>query len=85
MAKAKIMGDDDVSGVDLRATSAREKIWLKEFAEKYLEDNEDVTHVELLEAKRVGLLRFRGSARSNISCATDCACEMLDEAGDDDE
>lgn len=85
MAKVRIIDDKEVKRVSLRTTSAREKIWLREFVEKFLEENEDVTHQEMLSAKRMALLRFRESSESNTKCASDCACALLDEEVEEDE
>jgi len=80
MAKVVILEDKVLDKVSLKTTSAREKIWLREFEEQYLHENDDVTAVEMLQAKRSALVQFRQSASSNKKCAADCACKMLNDA-----
>jgi len=80
MAKGKKKHDsEDVEYIDLRQTSSREKAFLRDFEEKFSEEDEGLTVKEMLEAKKAALIKFRESAEDNIHRAQMCAAELLGE------
>lgn len=77
--KLRPIGQEEIDELQLSSTSAREKAYLRDFQERYTEEEQDVTVKELLEAKKVALLRYRDSICTNNEGASKCAIALLQE------
>lgn len=85
MAKVRELTEKEISKVNLRITSAREKIFLREFVEVLMDETADITEVEIREAKKVALLRFRDSRESNCKKADEVCQAMFDQEDEEEE
>ena len=86
MSKHMAYDSDEIDEVNLRATTEREKVFLRGFAEDLDAYDENITFAELLRGKRIALLRFRASNAGLDGIADDLARERIaSDEGDEEE
>ena len=85
MSKPRAIDSKEVKAVNTRKATWKERDFLRKFEDTLVEENENITAKEIMEARKIALLRFRDSQKANSNAASDLALALIAEEETEDE